>query len=809
MAIADLLKLDGRTLWWGLEISTDDFATVSYRWATAAGVVGGNFYQDKLLKVGNIQRGLGVDHLPVASTVELEIKNTDFAADFLVARATVESTVFKCRFKLHMGLADDTANTYQATILTQQVGVFVCLDFPSRNDKTIKLSLADDSMGKLADLLVAPTMADWREDAGNTADNALFSNVAWGNELEALIDFNVPLPLQFGRSPYVGMPTWINNNTPTPANFDTGTWGTGRRKYLSCIVVCATRDSAVVTADDVGQLRGTFLIEGSKENPTSNNNYASGPEQSGFGASTITIPQTFTNKVTPALSRIWKSYKTQTITKNGYDWKILWIAFDAQAYTDWFTVAHLNPAIARGIAAQIPVRYADFNVDIWGNYVAAFDSFQIAGIPGSGITGITPSTVGNPAHIMRDLVKYYSSAGTAGTDTSRFIRAANATALKAKGIVSAGDGAYAAISAQQLNSDISAYGIGRLRSAIADLARSSDMDVFCTSEGKIAVAVMAADFDSQTTTYPTLSEARIGNVIDKTPSFGERWSPYNRVFLKCPDGTARGPFDDVAAIAAWGRILSKSLECKWWNDDIVRGYVGDRVVAKDAPQVRFLRFIESKVRPVISFTTDLSILALELADYFILSWTRGGQNSAYASTLWRLESVSIDGSNGQVDVTAVWMDDIQTDDPFLLDNESLVIRVTPVAGRNLTVTDASNVVTASSGDFVADGVLPEDQLLIRDSTEAATGFTRNRLVRIASVFSATILEIDGSDLDFGTAGAHVIDDLDWSIVKSYRTYPTAVSDAVNYPSGSAFYGKVGDVSGLFSDATAANKLLDG
>jgi len=195
VSFATDIEFDGRLLWWGLEVCTagDDFATVQYRWATMAGDVGANHFQERIVSMGNIQRGLGNDHLPVASTVELVIDNTDFAADFLVNRATVETSVFKARFRLLCGVDDGTTNTYQANLVTQQVGVFVCLDFPERNAASIRLSLTDDALGKLSDLLTSPTLADWRQDPNNTPDNAPWDFASpYGNELTALTDFNTP-----------------------------------------------------------------------------------------------------------------------------------------------------------------------------------------------------------------------------------------------------------------------------------------------------------------------------------------------------------------------------------------------------------------------------------------------------------------------------------------------------------------------------------------------------------------------------------------------------------------------------------------
>ena len=802
MAFADLVDSDGKMLWWGLEVCTagDDFATVQYRWATAAGDVGGVHFQERLATIGNIHRSLGADHLPVASTVEIIIDNTDFAADFLVNRATVESQGFKTRFRLHVGIDDGTPNTYQATIVTQQVGVFVCLDFPARNGSSVKLSLTDDSLGKLSDLLASPTLADWRQDAGNTADNALFDLAPWGNELAALTDFETPIPLQFGVPPYIGVPVSFWNTQPTLADFDLANWPAGERRYLFPIVVCATRDTATIDAADVTGLRakfqGTFGVPLPGALPTS---AGAVPFSQNLAGTTVVIPQTFAGITygSTLYTRIWKAYKTQTITKDGFAWKLLWIAFDAFVFEQWFVQTH---------GVYPPQRYNDFSIDSRANTFAAFESFEINGHPGSGVLGQAADTYTNPANIMFDLVESYSAMGAGAIDATRFTRARNAIRMDAKGNIS-----FEGIEGGQSKSvvgerEIVSYGSGQLRKAIAELAKSCDVDVFMTMAGKVGIAVMAADFETQTLTYPTIDEARIGGVVDTVPSQGERWSPYNRVFLKCADGRTRGPYDDAAAIATWGKTIQKVLECKWWWSNIVRSFAGGSS-AKDLPAVKNFRFIEAKVRPIISFTTDVGILVLELADYFLLSWTRGGESTAYASTLWRLESVAISPNSGSVDVTAVWMGDLQTDHPFILDNEALLLRSSPTFGQTLTATTGSTTLVRSAGSFITDTVAAGDIVRMRDTAEAATAFARNRDIKVVSVTDATHIVV--ADSVFGAAGAHVIADTDWTIVKSFLTYPNLASDPTNYPSGSLMYGKISNSVGQFSDATPANKLLDG
>ncbi len=816
---ADLLPLDARDLWWGLEVSLDNFATIAYRWATHSGDVEGAFFQARLLDVGNIQRGFGTDYLPVASTVDLTLDNTDFAADFLCDHATVETTTFRARFRLKVGLSTTAANDYQSTILTQKLGNFVCLDFPRRQDGKVFLSLADDSLGQLADLIVPPTLNDWLdafEASAGGANMGPFGNVTWPNSPKPIGDSMEPSSIQFGNTtgaePYSGKPAFTFGVTRTPGDFDAAFFGSGRRPFIYPILVLATRDSAAITAGDVVTLTGTFRQD-----------VIRAPQLRG---GTITIPSTFNYQYVGS-TPLWKAYKTDTISLvaedgNSYDWKLLWIAMDMGAYAlfiDGFRYVNqgANPPsnTTIPIAPEFPTQFQGAiqgslpspDPQACNGMFAAFAYFGIVGAPGSQITGISEDArIGDPIDILQDLVESYSVMGAGAADTARFARARQSAHVLIRGSI-APDGSGRQTSGQQLTRATTAYGIGTLRKTIAEIAGTADVDVFVTMEGKVGVITQGGSYDVLEALYvgshPTIDESRIDGVQDGTPSQGERWSPYNRVFVLAGDGQQLGPFDSPDAIASWGRIIAKVIPGKWWQslqED------PDWVLSS----VSFAwgkRNLEAKVRPIIKFTTDVAVLAIELGDYFLMSWTRGGNNSAYASALWRLEAVNIQPAKGSVDVTAVWMGDIQTVQPFLLDNESLVIRTAPAGGHGLVVTTGSTTVSSPFSDFVADGVAPGDILLLRDTGETYSSFDRNRQIKVVSVTDATHLVV--ADSVFGSAGAHSLTSAMWSIVRSYLTYPTVGSDPANYPAGAAMYGKVSDSTFKFSDATNANQLLDG
>lgn len=842
MAIADELPRDGRTLVWLLEVSTDKFATVSYRWATTAGEYGGNAFEGRILEVGNIQRAFGQDHLPVASATSVVLDNSDFGADFLVAAATMETTGFKARYRLSLGLSDDTANTYQATVLMKTVGIFVCLDFPSREDGKVHLSLADDVLGQIADPLIPPTPNDWLDAyIAATETTGCFGAVTWPNSPQMLVDGNAPTALQFGASygdsPHIGFPMCTFDVVRTPADFDLTFFPAGRRPYVYPILVLAARDSAALAASDITKLQGLF-----RKDVVGNTAAAGGR---------CDIPSTATFQIVggSVTLKIWKAFRTDVLnvaTGDGSttaDWRLLWIALDVGAYATWVDDGQklvsggssTGAGFAGGGTGSAPITspfplgpgYGLLTYTTAGSAIpatpppnacnalfTAFQAFGIQGGPGSQITDATGHTVnswwyGNPQAILQDLIQYYSLMGATAVDTTRFTRAKLFPRDQVRGdlIVS-----LAKVSpGQQLNGK-SEWGNGQLRKTIAEIAASTDIDLFVTLAGQVGIVSGRADFRTQTDSHAVIDEERMANVKERVPSAGQRWQPYNRVYLQRegtwfdPGNDLVGPYDEPVSIAAWGRIITKILPGKWVQR-LQRRSTFFQFDQAHVSEVWGSRGLEAKVRGILEFTTDLGVLTLDLGDNFTTSWTRGGNNSAYASALWQIESMNIQPNTGLVDISAVWVGDLQTTQPFLLDSEALVVRAAVTFGQTLTCTTGSTTVVRSAGSFIADGLAAGDHLWLRDATEAATAFTRNRQIAVVSITDATHAVV--ADSVFGSVGAHVLADTDWTMMKSYLTYPTSSSDPANYPSGAAMYGKVSNFAKLFSDGTAANQLLDG
>ncbi|MBK7858407.1 MAG: hypothetical protein IPJ65_07245 [Archangiaceae bacterium] len=204
--------------------------------------------------------------------------------------------------------------------------------------------------------------------------------------------------------------------------------------------------------------------------------------------------------------------------------------------------------------------------------------------------------------------------------------------------------------------------------------------------------------------------------------------------------------------------------------------------------------------------TDREGLQLDLADLFDLSWTRGGSAGPYQNpTTFRVDKFALDFGDLSCGIEAVWVDDVNTIRPFLLNDEDLLLRKAAAGGRTAPVQNSDATVTFSSGSLITDGVQPGDILVLQDATQAANVFTRFRQIRIDSVTDATHLELATADLAFDAGSPVAV--ASWKILRGYLTYPDSSSDPTNYPNDGDMYGKASDEDDEYSDASAANVLL--
>lgn len=806
MAFADLVAADGSGRVWLVEVSFDDFSTVSHRWSDRSTRIGTDEYQARICEGGMkpLQRGIGVEHLVQAGTVDLLLDNTDAGLDWLVDRATVASQVMRARFRLSLAMWDPTVSYTLSPLAADQVkvmGTFKALDFPSRDNANVRLQLADDMMGAFNDPLAAPTIRDWKDDAGSTFANCPLHD---DYQVTPYTDWDVPVQLAFGldhincfMAAAAQAVDYQDASGPVAVN------------AKRAIIVCATRDlSDVDPRNDIFDLRGTY-----------GSDVKLGQEPWDGAGTTIGIPETFTYSTdggrTFRTARIWEAKKTQIITKAGVQWRILYVEFDPPAYTVWWQATN-NSTIQGGTntsggtnpsASGFPVaptgrwQYPKFS-----EAMLAFTHFKVLGRRLSHVT-FSPAPAQAGVNVLRDLLKYYSKAGSAVDDTSfDSVLSGNSTVVAGvvlpTRVLPLNQGRFS------FRADIAVPAVlrpGTLLQAVTEICASIEVDIVMGWSGTVRCLGSWLTFTNLTAARTTLDELRDTDVVERIPSKGERWAPYNRLWVLAPNGSTHGPYVNQDAVDEWGTVIDRTVEGKWLSSgNIITGEA-------ESTAWNVMARLESVVRPVIHFKTDRAALLLEIGDLFEFTWTRGGSAGPYNSaTVFRIEAMAVDPENLDVTIEAVWVDDIRTIFPYLLDNEDLVVRLNPVtAGAGtLTVQDSSTAMILSVGGLVAAGVAVHDIVVLKDSTQAANVFTRYRKLRIVGITADNEFEVHPlSDLDFDAAGPTAIAQANWRIERGARTYPNSSSDPTNYPSDGAMYGKACDDADEYSNTTDANKLL--
>jgi len=804
VAFADVAAQDGIGWAWLLDVSFDNFATVSYRWSTFSCLVGSNQYEARIPQKGlsRLARAFGDENTIRAGDITVSLDNTDYGADWLVDRSTVASQVFRARFKLTLLVyPPGQFSSYQ----TKVCGTFKALTFPSRDRERVTLQLSDDTMGFFADALSSPTIREWIEDAGsNINTNPLFES--FGPTPAPNSDWDTPMPLAFGQGRLICFPAALDLSSDyvPPGEATEGMLNSPMTGFRA-IMVCATTSTADVIPTDLRQLWGVF----GEDTMMGSSKWADG------AGTTISIPKTYTTPHdTPSdigprdyTFTIWEPQKTQTLTKDGASWKLLWVKFNVDAYKLWFQASRKisvggtqtdgsTTAVAY-LVPQAPGSVLQSRAKMFG----AFSHFQVTG---SGFSGRTNTSVAGQTGIdvIRDLISYYSHGSASDVDTTRFDAARQMCPVGVSGILMPQRPVTTRFRYSPQAPPANALTNGHLQQALQDICQSADLDLAMTWDGKIAVFSSYFSFANLTTTRVVIDETRGNNVIERIPSKGQRWSPYNRVYVVDPSGVPHGPFDNPDASVDWGVVLERTLHGKW-------SYPFAPSEALYTQNVWFSqRRIESLVRPVIQFVTDRDGLQLDLGDLFDFTWSRGGGTSGpYNASVFRVESITVDPDTLAVGIEAVWVDDVRSVYPYLLDLEALTVRVASSAGRTVNVMDGDTEHTFSTGDLTTDGVVEGDVLVLLDATQAQNVFTRFRALRITAVLDAVTIETSGDPLpcDFSSPGGANV--ATWEIRKGALTYPTSSSDPTNYPSDGTMYGKASDDDDRYSDTGDANKLI--
>lgn len=762
----DVLK-DGRGAAFKIDVSLDEFATTTYRYSTHAGIDSSEDYEPLIVGLGSLTRGLGLDHTFQTASIDVAFDNTGELVDWMVDRETANDMV-RARWRLYIGIFDPTSAFPYTTLQWLQLGEFMAGDFPRRTVDRVSLQLVDHTAGFLSGVVERPTFAHWLEADSDSSTNPFAANP---------IPFNVdpqwdsPIALAFGDdympATRIGRPDAVVQS------------GTFAGKVP--LIVCATASTAAVTTNDIQELWVEdlqFFIKG----------------EPGGTDLVDQVPETVVDPTSGSAVTIWEAHKSETITVDGKDFKVLWIALDLTNFCIWY--ASLNTStFPTGQTIWVQPEFQKFVLE------SQLKKFWVKGYPYSAVT-VTSQATQHPADVLTDLISYYSKGSSSDLDTSS-ISSAKSTfkSLTAAGRVASDDP----------GSPVS------LADTLSALAGSFELDVAITWPGKVGLVSSSRNYESLVSVLPEIDETRIDNFEDGIPSREQRGAPFNRIIER--DLPRRFRFaDDIGSSLAGDSVVSddpaNTQRSTAWNRILVREISVPWIREDDIGFPWFRLSLNATIRPRVRFTTDLEALLLDLGDFFKLTWTRN-LGDPYNANVFQVYSLTLNTLDLTVEVEALWADDPAR--PYILDDETILTRVASSAGRTVTVVDGNDTVTFGSGDLVADGVEAGDHLILKDSTESATGFKRNKALVIVAVDKATTCKVSDpiDSLDFDAPSGVAV--VDWEIRRSHVTYPTVATDPTNYPDGGNVYGRVSSNdsgTGTYSENgtggfTDGHKLLDG
>lgn len=735
----------------------------------------------RLTAVGNLSRELAETRALSSSTIAITLENSDGGVDWLADQSTFLTQAIKSEWTLTCRLYNPLDATDYAT---KTLGVFTLMDPPTRTNGTIEVTLSDQLLNRFD--MDTPTIEDW-------------CNITDADRPFTMAQLENP-----SRAPAAYKPTAQPSVTP----FDPYTplplaWGLGSIEltYIttSVFVACVVPGSAGALPTGLLPGGGVFTSGG------------------------VPIPSSVQVLPGPPPTRsttIVEFFRTPTITKNGKDWHILWCRIDLRGdaeASDSLRIEHTFN-VAMHFAAY-GKNLSFLGVDYLGNtysvtpdgwpeliaqYVDSVNYYQFALEAGPfivkdaellshNVDDLGPANEITAATVVEDIltqcinVPLSSVDGVAATNS---LRPVPVIKKLYRSSTSYDNGSWKELAT------------GETVSELRKLCDVGNFDLYFKWDGTAALNALGADYASQSATLAALDETLIESITERIPGAGERNAPINRIYVS-NGGQIYGPLNNSAAVTAWGRISSKTIDGSWMpssggnlaispnsfrsTDPVLADYIR-REVAPRAEDV-------SIARPTLSVVTGLNGLTFDLCDYITFTWTRGTIGGPYIDSVFRVEGISLSPLDGKTQLKLVWCDDLRAADnlPYILDDETQYLRLAASGGRTMTLTDGSTTVVCSSGNLGSDGVLVGDILVVADATEAATAFKRNRTLRILGV-TATTLTVDVSD--FGSGGPFVL--TTWGVQKGATTSSRAI-----------YYGKTCDGNGQFSDSSDANRILEG
>lgn len=795
MAWADDVVRDGIGRVLRVDVSTDGFSTVAYRYGSQAGQLNPGFadwYEDRILSAPTLRRALSQNRIATSGGCTLELSNPDGGVDWLTGHDDAD-TIAKARFRLYLVLFDPAT---PSTVTARLLGEFFISGWPRQTSETVTVQLGDAMLAPLSMGAPLPSVADW-SFVGTPGTNPLRAGSGNGivsYSYPASISPYVPVQLSFGEGWHESLPALLPYNN-----------------FAGQVVVplYTTTNSAAVSASDVTELRvlAHVGVDGSE-------------------MQTVDIPRTksLANTSGDVVTGVdvWTVNKSPAITKAGKTFYVVYLL----VYTHLGRPSELNPANLN-VAGQISdpfwnyARAHGYSAEVvkWLNDAATASSFSWApkeNWPGDyvayagrvtrwffrGSSLSARTTSGSAQHavdVVRDLVEHYAPTGlTVNTTTAGRVKAGTPVARVAG-------------EAYRWQTYDATRPAPSLRQIITAIAQSSDIDVFVDWDGKVSFSSDVWDYTTATQagSLITLPESRLAQLEQWIPEQGERGAPFNRVmFSGARENPAewwqsnvpfQGPFDlDFTGLAGHIQIASRVMELELrqdWKPD---------ALTRDDPVGN--RAIDGRARSRIRCVAPIEALRVDLGDYVLLDWT-SNRSWPYASpAVVQVDSIVYAMGDDTVELHGTWRGDTTAARyGYLLDDESLVERTKNASGTGeLDLDNGYFNITSGTTDFTAMGVLSGDVLVVRDSSEGVTGFVRNAAFLIQAVTSSTSLELPAASGVFtGIINA------DWYIVRGAVNYPTAALYPITYPDGGEMYGKVTNSSGDYSDTTDGNRLING
>lgn len=791
-----------------VDVSLDNFATVAHRYSDVAGELDGtNMYSARVVEMGSVKRAFGNNRIAASSTTSLRLANPDGAVDWICGRENIADAA-RARFRIYVVLYEAGAAATSG-FTAKMLGEFVLSSWPTQNNTAVDLQLADDFMGKLGAGLLLPTFADWME-VGTASNNPII----YGPGLPSSLSINTPIQLAFGEDMLLALPHVIpvRNNGPGEA-------------YENTIIVplYSTVDAAAVDQDLV-----RFVVVDKFNDPIFDSQAQLVDPGTTRSLRTLNRDWYAGGAVDDGSTPIntWRVEKSPTITKNGLNFQIVYLV----------VATNLGDQHFRG-----PVVPVDDPADQARNeaYLTAFEQFAYQGgysesavdssdrgyrakasrvvrwyvraIVGSQVTNAPAAPessfgIAHPVDVMRDLVAVYSSATVDTTSAAR---------VKAGAPFAACSGVVQAWTERANNPSFPPPPLS-LRQVLTELAQSSDFDIFINWSGLIAFSSDVWDFTTATQagSLIAIAEASISSMRRWVPSNGERHAPFNRVFFEGgkanpsndEDVPFQGPFDlETADIPTSVMAIEMSLRQGW------------RPFRQQALDPWQWRSVDGVTRDRISFRTNISGLRLELGQYFRITWTRGSQvagpyNGGGATSdgvIFQCEAITYSPTDDVVEIEAVWRDDTSTERQYLLDDETLLLRSKGAMSGNAMTAGDEFVTFDGTINLTTMGVVSGDILILRDASETADSFALNAAFRISFVVDYMQVSVVDSNGAAAVLPSAVLSNAEWSIVRGATTYPTAVSDPTNYPSGGDMYGKATAAGGTYSNSETGNRLISG